>query len=946
MTSNRLAPDPHSRDRTEVRAQVRQVVTAGNGLFDALLLTGESGIGKSTIWTEGVRSAKANGLRVLAATAVEAESTMPYVVLGDLLSPVLDESAPDLLGEQREALDVVLMRASPKRQPPSLRLIAMAVHNTLCWCAERSTVLVAVDDLQWADAETQQVLAFALRRLSQDPIRLLMAMRTTGPFDRNMEIPDTAPALLDVFATHQRAALRPLAAPEIRALVKERIGLALSRGDSALICAATLGNPLWALELAGVWATEQREAGDPMPIPSSLHAMMLDRVKALDHAVIDALCVVSALGRPSVPSAMRAMAGLTTDPARALDLAVADGVVVEHEGRLIASHPLLSAAAMKVLLPARQFELHRQLVEVAESPEARAHHMALTVDDSAPVEVQRAVAEAFDVSVEHAHNRGAPAHAARLAEQALRFTDPEDDALDRRRIVAAQLHTEGANLDRAMELLEQVDVAGLATPLLEIALPLLAAMAYLQSGPDAAQQVLARAETPDDAESANGSDPRRLALLRTLSSDRFFGDFARRAYHAELAVRYAEQADPRGFCTYKALLQLIEIKVDAGEGLDHDLVARARELEADIPGPPMPYTVDIYCARGMITTDDLDAARSVLESALVHARAVADDISISVLGMALGEAQLLGGDATAAAVSLAESDEAAEWAPWEPTHRARLRARLLLADGRVDEVIDLLEGLGWESTTHRMRRMTAHHLLGLAAVQRGDARRAVQLLGSASDAADGFGYTDTGSRYRLDTELGEQLVITGDLERATRIAQRLLAAGSRHRRCTLTGIGNRILGLCAAAADDLDRASALLTAAVHAHESSQLRPELGRSLLALGRVQMRQRSRRPAHDAMERAVALFGAGGFTAWCAEAREELERTTGEHSGDVLTTAERRVVKAVLSGASNREAAQHLHVGVRTVESHLAAAYRKLGVRSRQELAGVFADDCGSA
>jgi DNA-binding CsgD family transcriptional regulator len=925
-----------ARDRAVVRAQIQRVVARGPGAFDALLLTGEPGVGKTTMLNEGVAAARSGGLRVLAATAVEAESSMAYVVLGDLLSPVIDDALLDIPDEQREALDVVLMRSSPGHRPPSVRLIAMAVYNTLLWCAERSTVLVAVDDLQWADAESQQVLVFALRRLSQVPIRLLMALRTSGPFDRNLEISDSAPALLGVFAPEQRVEPGPLSAPEIRALVKSRIGLTLSRGDSVLICTATLGNPMWALELAGVWEMAQREPCDGMFIPKSLRTMMIDRVKALDHQVIDVLCVVSALGRPSVPAAMRAMEGLITVPARALDLAVADGVVVEVDGRLAAPHPLLSTAAMTVLPPGRRLELHRRLVEVAESPEARAHHMALTIDESAPSDMQREVAAAFDESVVSAHKRGAPTHAARLAEQALRFTGPHDDAIDRRRVTAARLHTKCGNLDRALELLDQINTVTLATPLLEIVLPMQAAITYLRSGPDAAQEVLIKVGASDE------QDPRRIALLHTLAADRFFGDAAHREEHARLAVHYAEMADPTGFCMYKAILQLIDVKVDAGDGLDLELTARARALESTPAPPTMPYTVDMFHSRALITTDDLAAAQVVLGSALSKARAVADDMSISVLSMAMGEAYLLAGDAVAAATALAESDEATEWAPqWESTHRLRVRTRLLMATGRVDEAVTMVTELGWERSTNRMRRMTAHHLLGLAAVQQGDHHRAVHLLSSAGEAADTFGFRDTGARYRLDTELGEQLVHIGRLDQAARIGQQLVAAGRHGRRCTLVGVGYRILGLCAAA-DDLEAACGLLSMSVEEHEATQLRPELGRSLLALAQVNMQRRSLRPAREGMERASAIFSAGGLTAWHAETCAELERVTGEKSADVLTAAERRVVTEVLSGASNREVAQLLHVGVRTVESHLARTYKKLGVRSRQELATMLAQD----
>jgi DNA-binding CsgD family transcriptional regulator len=898
-----------------------------------VLLTGEAGIGKSTLWAEGVKLARSSGIRVLAAAAVEAESSMPYVVLGDLLADVIDEVLPDLPEPQREALEVALLRASPTRRPPSVRLIAMAVQSVLIWCAERSSVLVAIDDLRWADAASQETLAFALRRLSDLPVRLLMSMRTGGPFDTGTETPEMPLALLDIFLLRQHFPLPPLTPAEVRTLVKARIGLPVSRGDSELICAATLGNPFWALELAGTWVRGHHQHGDPMPIPDTLQVMMFERVSALGTEVIDALCVVSALGSPTIQVAAKALADMVDDPVRTLDLAVADGVVNEVDGKLVAGHPLLSAAAMKSLPPGRQLELHRRLVEVADSPEAKAHHMALTVDEADPGSVRHEVAAAFDEAVEHARNRGAAAHAVVLAEQALRFTRPEDGAIDRRRIVAARLQRDVANFERAAELLRPVDLATLETPLLEVALPILAGLVYLLSGPDVASQVLASAQRPDER------DPRRLALLHTQSAGRFYGDFTRREEHAHLAVRYAEQVDPEGYCTHQAYLQLMDVKVDSGDGLDADLLARATALESAPGKAGAPATVGVHWAQGLVITDELADATAILAAGLDQARTVADDLAISLLSMLLGEVQLLGGDAESAMMALAESDESMDWRFCEPTHRAQLKARLFLATGRCDDVMNLVEKLGWATTTHRTRRMAADHMLGLVAAQRGEHGRAVELLSRARDAAESFGSRDTGARYRMDTDLGEQLVYAGRLEEAIAIGEQLVAAGKRGKRCTLRGTGQRILGLCAAEAGDLDRAAELLSSAVDEHEFSQLRPELGRSLLALARVNLKRRSRRSTRDDIERAAAIFASGGLTVWRDAARAELDRISAAGSAEVLTAAERRVVEAVAAGASNREAAESLHVGTRTVESHLAAAYRKLGVRSRRELARLF-------
>ena len=350
----------------------------------------------------------------------------------------------------------------------------------------------------------------------------------------------------------------------------------------------------------------------------------------------------------------------------------------------------------------------------------------------------------------------------------------------------------------------------------------------------------------------------------------------------------------------------------------------------------MPFFVDIYLARGLIITDDLQAAQRVLHASLDNARLAADDMRIAVLCMAGAEAALLAGDAKAAATALAESDEAAEWVRGEPTLKALLRGRLLLADGAADEVETMIKELAWADSTHRTRQMAAHYLLGMVAAHRGEHDRAADLLSRALDLAESFGHHDTGARFRLDTDLGEQLIHAGRLDEAAAIGHRLLDAGEQGNRCTLRGIGHRLLGLCAAAEDDADTARGRLTTAVTEHEHSHLRPELGRSLLARARVGL---DRRRGVDDLTRAAAIFADGGFGYWHREVRAELERASHTDFTTSLTASERRVVEAILGGATNRDAAQSLHVGIRTVESHLAAAYRKLGVHSRRDLRAVF-------
>ncbi len=137
----------------------------------------------------------------------------------------------------------------------------------------------------------------------------------------------------------------------------------------------------------------------------------------------------------------------------------------------------------------------------------------------------------------------------------------------------------------------------------------------------------------------------------------------------------------------------------------------------------------------------------------------------------------------------------------------------------------------------------------------------------------------------------------------------------------------------------LDAAAELAQRAVTAHESAPLRPELARSLLTLGQVQRRRKARRQSRCALSRAHELARAMGHQPLLALIERELPRVAATRSGGELTATERRVAELITAGATNRDAAAALFVSVRTVETHVASIYRKLGVRSRAELARRF-------
>jgi DNA-binding CsgD family transcriptional regulator len=225
---------------------------------------------------------------------------------------------------------------------------------------------------------------------------------------------------------------------------------------------------------------------------------------------------------------------------------------------------------------------------------------------------------------------------------------------------------------------------------------------------------------------------------------------------------------------------------------------------------------------------------------------------------------------------------------------------------------------------------------GKVSAWRGDLPAVVRHFELAGRCADLEGWTDPGVRDRLDAALAEAYVAMGRTGDAMRISAWLREVGERLGRPGLTGNADRIDALVQAEAGDLDAAAESARAAVAGHGSSPLRVELARSLLALGRIERRRKARRQSRDALSRARKLAAEIGHKPLLAEIERELPRVAAARSGTELTVTEQRVADLIASGATNRDAAAALFVSVRTVETHVASIYRKLGVRTRVELA----------
>jgi DNA-binding CsgD family transcriptional regulator len=334
----------------------------------------------------------------------------------------------------------------------------------------------------------------------------------------------------------------------------------------------------------------------------------------------------------------------------------------------------------------------------------------------------------------------------------------------------------------------------------------------------------------------------------------------------------------------------------------------------------------------------LDTARAALQRCITRARDISDDFELWIFLSYLAVTEELAGDYAAASAALQAADALAAWYDWPPNPwQLEPYCRLMIATGDQEAALRIAGELLPDSAGATLAaRYMAAYIRGEVSAWRADPAAAVRHFELAAQCADASGWADPGVRNLLDAELAEAYVAVGRPEEARRMASWLREVGERLGRPTLTGDAYRIDALAAAQDGDLDRAAESARAAVAAHEASPLRPELARSLLVLGRIERRRKARKLSREALRRARELAAAMGHRPLLAEIEQELPRVAAARAGPELTATERRVADLIATGATNRDAAAELFVSVRTIETHVASIYRKLGVRTRAELA----------
>ncbi|MGZ4413748.1 MAG: AAA family ATPase [Gaiellaceae bacterium] len=403
-----------------------------------LLLEGEAGIGKTSLWKAGLVAAADRSYSVLSCRPIEAEAELAYAALGDLLADDFRDVLAELPGPQRRALEVALLLREPEGQQPLQRAIALAALGVLAVLSRDRPLLVGIDDVQWLDPASESVLAFVARRLRRERIGLFVVRRGEAvadvPLDLVRALPDGR------FARVPIGSLNPA---ELGLLLDACLDVRPSARLLERLHARSGGNPFFAIEIARAMIERGslRETDDEIPIPANLHDLVRERLECLPPPAREATEIVAALSRPTA----ELVGAVLGDSAAALEAATRAGILELQDGRLRFSHPLLASVAYIEMPPDRRRGLHARLAGILDDPEERGRHLVLAAEGP-----DLAVAAALDEAAIRARARGAPSSAADLWEQARRLTPADAEREARRRgVEAAERRFDAGEVDRA-----------------------------------------------------------------------------------------------------------------------------------------------------------------------------------------------------------------------------------------------------------------------------------------------------------------------------------------------------------------------------------------------------------------------------------------------------------------------------------------------------------------
>jgi DNA-binding CsgD family transcriptional regulator len=873
-----------------------------------LVLRGEPGIGKSALLEYAAE--RAEGCRVLRATGVQWEMELPFAGLHQLCAGLLDGLA-GLPTPQRDALATAFGLDSGAQ--PDRFLVGLAVLSLLSSAAEERPLVCVVDDVQWLDRSSAQVLAFVARRLAAESVVLLFAEREPGGVEELTGLPELRLAGLP------DASARMLLASVIAARVDEHV--------LARLLTETRGNPLALLELPRGLSSALLAAGFGLPVdgslPSRIEASFERRVQQLPPATQRLLLVAAAdpTGEPALLVGAAAELGIPFDE---LAPAEADGLL--QIGLQVAfRHPLLRSAIYLAATPDQRRAAHRALA-AATNPESdrdrRAWHRADAIagpDEDVALELEQSAARA--------RARGGLAAAGAFLERSAALTPDPIRRAHRALEAAASKHLAGASQE-ALRLIASAN-AGPMDPLDRARLKLLQGeIVDLERTPDALPLLIEAAKQLERLD-VPLSRHAYLSAIRVACVAGRLGPGPLEAARAALQAPRV-QGEPRAV---DLLVDGLAVRFTDGyaasvPALRHAFRSLCEEGEREDVSVRWPW----YARRVAADLFDDDTWHYFATRSLQVAREAGALVTLQVALTHLAHVRCLEGDLDGASALLDEADDIAPMTGTEPFAIGRLW--LVGYRGNEDQAMVLIEaaepvaiargGEGIVLTFAEHARAVLYNGLGRyeaalapaqSASERDELMASVWSLPELVEAARRCGQ-DSVANAAIES-----------LSERTRAAGTELALGIEARSKALLSDGAVAERLYRQAIEHLGRSRSSF--------------DLARAHLLYGEWLRRQRRRIDARDQLRLARDTFTSMGAEAFAARAGRELlatgetARKRTDQARDELTAQETQIAQFARDGLSNAEIGARLFISPRTVEYHLHKVFTKLGIASREHL-----------
>lgn len=892
-------------------------LTSATSQPSALLIEGEAGIGKTTLWLAAVEKAQDTGFRVLSARAAAAESVLAYTALADLLDGVPASAWMDLPDPQRAAVDQVLLRTD-NGSATDQRAVAAAFLSVVEYLTDDGPLLVAIDDLQWIDPSSMHVVAFAARRLS-GPVGILGSVRTNGASGTGgawlqMPRPDSV----------NRIRLHPLGIHDLHAAVSARLRRPFSRPTMGRIHEVSGGNPFYAIELAR--AIAERAPGSETTLPRTLADVVRARLSGLDPDVHGALLAASCMASPTVELVARATDNDDDRLIELLESAESQGIIAIEGNRIHFAHPLLARGVYTEAAPSQRRTMHRRLADIVDEPELRARHLALAATSG-----DQTTLSALDTAAESARLRGAPAAAAELMDLAIGLGGDTAE----RRLRSALHHFDAGDQERSQTVLEETIERLTPGDLRAEALSRLAVVRLYGDGFFEGASLLQRALSEVRSDS-----PLRVQILITLAYSLLNANQPHASVQmAEEAVAQAERLNQPHLLGL-ALGMRVTLRFLCGEGFDEADLRRAVELENPDIFTPLVFRPSVQRALLLEWTGRFDDAHAVLEDVRRRCVDKGEEGELVFIAQHVVLSSVWRGDFVEAGLVAEDAMERARQLGTDtPLFLAHsLRSKVAAYAGRETDARESAHAaleIGRRTGAFRlMERVVA--TLGFLELSMGSYDAAVATMQPLVSKFDPASTPTELPNAAFLPDAIEALIQVGRGAEAEPLIEALERNGERHRREWMIGAGARGRSMLLASRGELDAASAAADRALAEHDRIPMPFERARTLLLLGQLQRRQRKKDTASARLQEALAVFERLHVPLWADRARAELARANvGPRQSAQLTPSEQRVAELAASGMKNRDVATALFISPKTVEANLARIYRKLGIKSRAEL-----------